>query len=100
MRSMIRFSCPACQKRFKAPDRGAGRTVSCPRYGQGLLIPPPVRLRNKAVHDQNVPDSEQAPEPSNLTEPSAVYYPPQRTGPPPVLMAFAVAGMLAVLLLV
>jgi hypothetical protein len=38
---MIRFACPSCNKSLKAPDRGAGRKATCPRCGQGLLIPGP-----------------------------------------------------------
>ncbi len=40
---MIRFSCSACRKPLEAEDRGAGRTVACPKCGQQLLVPPPIR---------------------------------------------------------
>jgi transcription elongation factor Elf1 len=38
---MIRFACPHCQKRLKAPDQGAGRNIVCPRCGQRLSVPSP-----------------------------------------------------------
>jgi hypothetical protein len=56
---VIRFSCPACQKVLKAPDQGAGRKTHCPRCGQRLLIPPPVRVENKTILGR--------PEPSTAT---------------------------------
>src|SRR3954447_20161074 len=34
-------SCPACRKRHKAPDRLAGRTVSCLNCGQPFTVPAP-----------------------------------------------------------
>jgi DNA-directed RNA polymerase subunit RPC12/RpoP len=42
---MIRFECPTCHKRLKAPPSGAGREISCPRCGQRLLVPPRCRTR-------------------------------------------------------
>src|ERR1700722_14403616 len=36
---MIRFDCPSCQKRLKAPDDAGGRTTSCTRCGQRLYVP-------------------------------------------------------------
>jgi hypothetical protein len=42
---MIRFSCPACGKRLKAPDDGPGRQTNCPRCGQRLIVPSPERSR-------------------------------------------------------
>jgi hypothetical protein len=53
---MIRFSCPTCGKRLKAPDHGVGRKTSCPRCGQRLLIPAPVQAQNKTVLGQPMPD--------------------------------------------
>jgi hypothetical protein len=41
---MIRFASPSCQKKLKAPDHGAGRNTHCPRCGQRLWVPPPVRV--------------------------------------------------------
>jgi DNA-directed RNA polymerase subunit RPC12/RpoP len=41
---MIRFPCPTCGKHLKAPDQGAGQTVSCPRCSQRLLVPSPGRV--------------------------------------------------------
>jgi DNA-directed RNA polymerase subunit RPC12/RpoP len=41
---MIRFQCPVCGKILKAEDQGAGRKANCPRCGQRLWIPPPVRV--------------------------------------------------------
>lgn len=52
---MIRFLCPTCQKRLKAPDDGAGRKTSCPRCGQRMLVPappPPPASINKTLMGQ------------------------------------------------
>lgn len=48
---MIRFMCPTCQKRLKAPDEGAGQKTHCPRCGQRLYVPPPLQAlaRNKTI---------------------------------------------------
>ena len=40
---MIRFNCPHCEKKLKAPERSAGRIIACPKCGQSLAVPPPVR---------------------------------------------------------
>src|SRR6266487_104341 len=40
---MIRFACPHCQKKIKAPPEGAGRSVTCPRCRNRLVVPPPIR---------------------------------------------------------
>ena len=40
---MIRFSCPHCTKKLKAPEGSAGRMITCPKCGQSLVVPAPVR---------------------------------------------------------
>ena len=74
---MIRFQCPTCLKRLKAPDGGAGRKISCPKCGQRLLIPPPVRPQkqpqDRTALGQPMPDPDAPPAPSPLPPP----------GPPP-----------------
>jgi DNA-directed RNA polymerase subunit RPC12/RpoP len=37
---MIPFSCPACSKRYSAPDDKAGKKVRCPECGAKLVVPP------------------------------------------------------------
>lgn len=36
---MIRFPCPHCQKKLKAPETAEGRRVSCPKCGSSVEIP-------------------------------------------------------------
>lgn len=52
---MIRFRCPACQKRLKAPEEGAGRKTHCPRCGQSLHIQPPAKGQ---AQDNIIPKAE------------------------------------------
>jgi len=41
---MVRFACPVCNAVIKARGRNAvGRKVNCPKCGQRLEIPPPLR---------------------------------------------------------
>lgn len=40
---MIRFACPTCKAVLKAPPRKAGDEVACPKCGQRVLIPNPVK---------------------------------------------------------
>jgi hypothetical protein len=44
---MIRFACPACNASIKVPDTAAGKKGPCPKCGQRLYVPPPVR--NKGI---------------------------------------------------
>jgi DNA-directed RNA polymerase subunit RPC12/RpoP len=39
---MIRFVCPHCQKKIKVAPEGAGRTISCPRCRNRLVVPSPT----------------------------------------------------------
>lgn len=38
---LIRFYCPSCNKRVKAPTEAAGRAIRCPKCGESLVIPHP-----------------------------------------------------------
>jgi DNA-directed RNA polymerase subunit RPC12/RpoP len=55
---MIRFTCPTCQKALKTPDDAVNRKASCPRCGQRLLVPDPVKpaANNKTVVGEPIPD--------------------------------------------
>jgi hypothetical protein len=39
---LVRFHCPNCQKRLKAPPEHVGRRARCTRCGQAVLVPGPV----------------------------------------------------------
>src|SRR5438876_2186410 len=72
----ISASCPACGKRHKAPDRLAGREVSCLSCGQSFTIPQPdVEDAAAAVLEAGEPaetaPSEAEPEPSYEPAPAA-----------------------------
>ena len=52
--SLIRFICPMCWKRLKAPAKTAGRRARCTSCGQALVVP-----RTEVVSDQeNTPSVE------------------------------------------
>src|SRR5947208_14459711 len=73
-------SCPACGKRHKAPDRLAGRTVSCLNCGQSFPIPA-ADLEDAAATllDEDEPA---APAPAEA-EPEPVYRPADAPAPRP-----------------
>jgi hypothetical protein len=54
---MMRFQCPTCQKKLKAPDDAVGQKTSCPRCGQRLQVPPPFQARDKTVLGEPMPDA-------------------------------------------
>jgi hypothetical protein len=86
---VIRFSCPTCSKVLKAPDHGAGRKIACPGCGQRLLIPPPLRVENKTVLGELMPDSPassipSAPDPFHPMRFSSVDEPPPVRRAPPI----------------
>jgi DNA-directed RNA polymerase subunit RPC12/RpoP len=87
---MIRFSCPACQKVFKAPSRAAGRKASCPRCGNRLLIPPPIQA----------PEELPADEPPGLVIPEWESPQPQRTAGPLLASLTILLGFLTVVLII
>jgi hypothetical protein len=72
---LIRFECPTCGKRLKAPDDGAGCKTTCTRCSQRLLVPP--RVQNKTVLGKAVPDRPtiSAVPPSGI-KPQAAVLPP------------------------
>jgi hypothetical protein len=37
--TVLRFLCPGCGKRLKAPESAPGRTVKCPTCGTALVVP-------------------------------------------------------------
>src|SRR5690348_15449422 len=57
---MIRFSCPSCGKRLKAPENGTGRKTSCPGCGQSLYVPPPLQRTGRQAVPDGTPDGAQA----------------------------------------
>jgi hypothetical protein len=46
---MIRFSCPACGKKCKAPEAFIGKQAKCPRCGQKVCVP-----RDSGPADQKI----------------------------------------------
>jgi DNA-directed RNA polymerase subunit M/transcription elongation factor TFIIS len=54
---MIRFTCPACKSVLESPPHKGGDKVACPKCGQRLLIPNPVKpaARNKTVLGEELP---------------------------------------------
>ncbi|MHB1423154.1 MAG: TFIIB-type zinc ribbon-containing protein [Gemmataceae bacterium] len=57
--TMIRFFCPACKSVLQAPPVQAGEKVVCPKCGQRMLIPNPVKpaASNKTVLGSLLPES-------------------------------------------
>lgn len=43
---MIRFACPTCLKKLKAPEKAIGRKVHCPRCTQIIIIPVPPEIKS------------------------------------------------------
>lgn len=41
---LIRFHCPGCNKKMKAPAMAAGRTGTCPACSMRMVIPTPVGI--------------------------------------------------------
>lgn len=39
---LVRFHCPGCWKRLKAPPAAVGRPVKCGKCAQLILVPPPT----------------------------------------------------------
>src|SRR5437870_44038 len=39
LNTMLRFLCPRCGKRLKAPETATGRTTKCPKCGTALGVP-------------------------------------------------------------
>lgn len=74
-------TCPACGKRHKAPERLAGRTVSCLNCGQPFTVPPPdLEAAAVALLDADEPAAA-APRPA---APQRTYEPAEVAPPPPV----------------
>jgi hypothetical protein len=68
---VIRFNCPGCDKRIKAPAAAAGKKGSCPSCSARVLIPTSVTAVEEAV--QLV--SDQAAASSGPTVPIKVSFP-------------------------
>jgi RsiW-degrading membrane proteinase PrsW (M82 family) len=83
----ISVTCTSCNKRFKGPDRLAGKTVGCPNCGARLFIPPPeddeAPVYDVAADPPAVPqrEVEDAAETSSPPPPSPVPLPRTRTRP-------------------
>jgi DNA-directed RNA polymerase subunit RPC12/RpoP len=74
----IRFSCPKCRKILKAPERGAGRQVSCPRCGQRMTVPgQPTAAPAPPAPAGKTPDwladAQRLGQPESAPAPAAVY---------------------------
>jgi hypothetical protein len=80
---MNRFACPHCHKKLKAPERSAGRMISCPKCGQSLVVPPPVQS-TELVPLETAPIALNVPTES----PSEIVFQPQA----PVLIHFETPG--------
>ena len=67
---MIRFLCPGCQKRLKAPETAAGRRATCQKCGMWMLVPGPSGQGGGRQPGPPRP----SPLPSPTTSPSAPIY--------------------------
>jgi hypothetical protein len=63
---MIRFTCPNCQKKLRAPESAAARIFRCPKCGQSQVVPPPVRSPDPILTEPEV----LSPKSSSLAIPS------------------------------
>jgi hypothetical protein len=43
---VIRFACPTCLKKLRAPEKATGQKVHCPRCTQLIIIPIPAEVKN------------------------------------------------------
>lgn len=46
----IRFNCPACNASLKMPDASVGKKGHCPKCGQRLYVPPPMKSASPRNH--------------------------------------------------
>jgi hypothetical protein len=46
MPPVIRFACPTCLKKLKAPEKAIGQKVHCPRCTQLIIIPVPPEVKS------------------------------------------------------
>lgn len=88
---MIRFLCPTCKSVLQSPGQTAGDKVACPKCGQRVLVPNPVKpaAANKTVLGTALPESN-SPVAANSTVPdSRPLSPPQPLPslPPPTAAA-------------
>src|SRR5215213_10118856 len=74
---MIKFPCPHCDARLKAPPDRAGGRLDCPRCGEGVRVPPPRR------------------EAALLDEPDNPAVPRRRTGGGTPPLVWVLCGVLA-----
>jgi RsiW-degrading membrane proteinase PrsW (M82 family) len=80
----IAANCPACGKGHKAPEKLAGRTVSCLSCGKPFTIPAPdLEAAAAALLDDDVAPAESAhvPEPEPADEPVAIAPPRPKRKP-------------------
>jgi DNA-directed RNA polymerase subunit RPC12/RpoP len=77
---MIRFTCPTCRAILGCPDHKAGRKMPCPKCGQRLLVPNPIKpaANNKTVLGEPLPA------PDRLDDVRAANASTARIPPPPL----------------
>jgi RsiW-degrading membrane proteinase PrsW (M82 family) len=96
----ISVTCTSCNKRFKGPDRLAGKTVGCPNCGARLSIPAPEEEDQPPVYDLEAEPPAAKPRPQTPAAPeSEAYEPvappaPRRRPDPPTLPATKPAAAL------
>jgi RsiW-degrading membrane proteinase PrsW (M82 family) len=81
----ISITCSACQKRLKAKDSLAGKTVACPGCGQKLVLPQLEEAAASFLLDEN--SQEDAPPPQASTDEKSYSLAPAAVPHPPILSA-------------
>src|SRR5690348_6692882 len=98
--AFIRFLCPGCGKRCKAPPDYAGKLARCTSCRQKLQVPGQVIQYEEELHHSEEVD--QTGDLSELSEDYSDDIEEASTSPPtwPAMVAFGVGGLLAAVLLV